>query len=111
MAENDPDLPLQALEAAVFRRLARHLHQRQDAPNIELMALAGFCRNCLSEWLEEASIEAGTPLSREDARTHVYGEPYAAFKARQPEATADQLARMTASLAENARVRALAQEV
>jgi uncharacterized protein len=106
MAEIDHDRQMQAIEAAAFRRLTAHLAQRQDAANIELMALAGFCRNCLAEWLEEASVHAGTPMTREEARTHVYGEPYAAFKARQPEATADQIARMNASLAENARVRA-----
>lgn len=108
MAENAPDLHMQALEAAAFRRLTQHLQQRQDATNIDLMALAGFCRNCLSEWLEDASIEAGAPLLRDDARSHVYGEPYAAYKARQPDATPDQIARMNASLLENARVRALA---
>ncbi len=108
MTKIEPDTRMQALEAAAFRRLTDHLAQRQDASNIELMALAGFCRNCLSEWLEEASIETGAPLSREEARLHVYGEPYADFKARQAEATADQLARMNASLAENARIRAAA---
>ena len=79
--------------AAAFRRLVRHLRHRADAQNIELMGLAGFCRNCLSEWVEEA---AG--LDRGEGRDAIYGEPYAAFKARQPQATPEQLARMEASL-------------
>lgn len=106
MHENDPNTAMQALEAAAFRRLTAHLAMRQDASNIELMGLAGFCRNCLSEWLEEAAAEAAMPLSRDQARLHVYGEPYADFKARQTEATAEQQARMQASLAENERRRA-----
>lgn len=83
--------------AAAFRRLVLHLRHRQDAQNIDLMGLAGFCRNCLSEWVEEAG-----GVSRDDAREAIYGEPYAAFKARQPEATAEQLARMETSLKLNA---------
>ncbi|QMW22570.1 DUF1244 domain-containing protein [Sandaracinobacteroides saxicola] len=99
------DSQREALEAAAFRRLLIHLRQRQDATNIDLMGLAGFCRNCLSEWLEDAAHDAGIPLSRDDARTHVYGEPYAAYKARQPQATPEQLARMDASLKLNERAR------
>ena len=95
----------EALEAAAFRRLTLHLRQRQDAANIDLMGLAGFCRNCLSEWLEEAAHERGWSLSRDDARAWVYAEPYSGFKARQPEATPEQLARLEASLSENVRVR------
>jgi uncharacterized protein len=101
VAQQDRD----RMEAAVFRRLLGHLRLRQDAANVELMGLAGFCRNCLADWLAE---ESGGTLSRDEARTCVYGEPYAAFKARQPEATPDQLARMDASLGENDRVRAAA---
>ena len=82
--------------AAAFRRLARHLRHRQDAANIDLMGLSGFCRNCLSEWVEDA---AG--LSRGEARDAIYGEPYADYKARQPAATAEQLARMEESLKKN----------
>ena len=82
-----------ATAAAAFRRLVLHLRHRQDAQNIDLMGLAGFCRNCLSEWVEDAG-----GVSRDDAREAIYGEPYAAFKARQPEATPEQLARMDASL-------------
>lgn len=95
---------IERLEAAAFRRLIRHLRHREDATNIELMGLAGFCRNCLADWLAEASIETSHPLTREEARTHVYGEPYADFKARQPDATPEQLARMEASLARNAAI-------
>ena len=84
--------------AAAFRRLVRHLRHREDAQNIDLMGLAGFCRNCLSDWVEEAS--DGT-LDKNAAREAIYGEPYAAFKARQPEATPEQLARMRESVAKN----------
>jgi hypothetical protein len=100
---------MEQLEAAAFRRLLEHLRLREDASNIDLMGLAGFCRNCLADWLAEASVETPTPLTREEARTHVYGEPYAAFKARQPEATPEQIARMEASLARNAELRAAAE--
>ncbi len=101
--ETHPDII--ALEAAAFRRLTEHLRMRQDAANIELMALAGFCRNCLADWLAEASMTTGRPLTREEARNHVYGEPYADFKLRQMEATPEQLRRMDASLAANDRAR------
>ena len=85
-----------ATAAAAFRRLIRLLRHRQDAQNIDLMGEAGFCRNCLSEWVEEAG-----GLSRDAAREAIYGEPYAAFKARQPEATPEQLARMAESMNRN----------
>ena len=84
------------LEAAVYRRLVEHLRERADVQNIDMMNLAGFCRNCLSEWVEDA---AG--LARGDARDAIYGEPYADFKARQPAATPEQLARMEESLKRN----------
>ena len=85
------------IAAAAFRRLVRHLRHRTDAPNIELMGLAGFCRNCLSEWVEDA---AG--LERGAARETIYGEPYADWKAKHVgPATPDQLARMEESLARN----------
>jgi hypothetical protein len=87
--------------AAAFRRLLAHLRQREDAQNVDLMGLAGFCRNCLADWVVEASAEQARPLSREQARRAVYGEDYAAWKARQPDATPDQLARMAASVARN----------
>jgi uncharacterized protein len=85
-----------AAAAAAFRRLVRHLRARDDAPNVDLMGLAGFCRNCLSEWVEDAS-----GLPRDEAREAVYGEPYSAWKARQPAATPEQLARMEESVARN----------
>jgi len=99
-----PDM--ERLEAAAFRRLAGHLRLRQDASNVALMGLAGFCRNCLADWLAEASVETPQPITREEARNLVYGEPYADFKARQLEASPHQLAQMGRSLAENERVRA-----
>jgi hypothetical protein len=89
--------------AEAFRRLVDHLRMRQDAQNVDLMGLAGFCRNCLADWLSEAS--EGT-LSRDQARQAVYGMPYGEWKAAQPEASAEQLARMDASLALNERLRA-----
>jgi hypothetical protein len=89
------------LAAAAFRRLVRHLRHRSDAQNIDLMGLAGFCRNCLSEWLEDASVAAGTPMTRDEAREAIYGMPYAQWKAQQPPATEAQLARMQESLALN----------
>ncbi|KQS02168.1 hypothetical protein ASG11_15415 [Sphingomonas sp. Leaf357] len=84
--------------AAAFRRLVLHLRHREDAQNIDLMGLAGFCRNCLSDWTQEAS--AGT-LSKDQARETIYGMPYADYKARQPEATPEQLARMAESMTKN----------
>lgn len=87
--------------AAAFRRLLAHLRQREDAQNVDLMGLAGFCRNCLADWVMEASAGEGPPLSREQARRAVYGEDYSGWKARQPEATPEQLGRMAASVARN----------
>ncbi len=80
------------LEAAAFRRLLEHLRERADVQNIDLMNLAGFCRNCLSNWLKDAADARGLPLSKEDSRTHVYGMPYDEWKARhQNEASPAQL--------------------
>ena len=87
--------------AAAFRRLVAHLRHRQDAQNIDLMGMAGFCRNCLADWLAEASSDGGAPLSRDEARRAIYGLDYAEWKKGQPEATAEQLARMEASVARN----------
>lgn len=82
-----------ALQAAAFRRLLQHLQQRSDVQNIDLMILAGFCRNCLANWYQEAAEAAGTPISRDQAREQVYGMPFAQWKAmHQPEASAEQLA-------------------
>ena len=87
-----------ALEAAAFRRLLAHLRERSDVQNIDLMILAGFCRNCLSNWYQEAAEAAGTPVSKDAAREHVYGMPFAQWKAQhQPEATPEQLAAFEAA--------------
>ncbi len=66
-----------ALEAAAFRRLVAHLRERTDVQNIDLMNLAGFCRNCLSNWYRDAAEEKGIALSKEESREIVYGMPYA----------------------------------
>jgi hypothetical protein len=87
-----------AFEAAAFRRLLAHLQQRSDVQNIDLMILAGFCRNCLSNWYQEAAQEAGAPVSRDAAREIVYGMPFPEWKAlHQREATPDQLAAFEAA--------------
>jgi hypothetical protein len=79
------------IEAAVFRRLLQHLDARKDVQNIDLMNLAGFCRNCLSKWYVAAAADRGETLSYEDARELVYGMPYAEWKELyQKEATAEQ---------------------
>jgi len=81
------------LEAAVFRRLVNHLRGRADVQNIDMMNLAGFCRNCLSNWYQDAAEEKGLVLEKADAREIVYGMPYDNWKAKyQSEATADQKA-------------------
>ena len=86
------------LEAAAFRRLRDHLARRTDVQNIDLMTLAGFCRNCLSTWYQEAAAERGIDLTRDAAREVVYGMPYAEWKARhQTEATPDQQAAFAAA--------------
>jgi hypothetical protein len=81
------------LEAATFRRLVDHLRERTDVQNIDLMNLAGFCRNCLSKWYRAAAEERGVELSDPKAREIVYGMPYEEFKAKyQKEATPTQQA-------------------
>lgn len=95
------DVP-DAVAAAAFWRLIDHLGHRTDAQNVDLMGLAGFCRNCLSDWLQQASEEAGLPLEKADARRLVYGMDYDAWKARhQAPATPEQLARMEESVRRN----------
>ena len=90
----DTDFETLQIEAAVFRRLRDHLmHERPDVQNIDLMILAGFCRNCLADWYREAAGERGLAMTRDEAREAVYGMPFAEFKARhQAEATPEQLA-------------------
>ncbi|MBS3800413.1 MAG: DUF1244 domain-containing protein [Thioalkalivibrio sp.] len=93
----DPDKQT-AIEAAVFRRLLQHLDERKDVQNIDLMNLAGFCRNCLSKWYVAAATEHGESLDYEAAREIVYGMPYKEWKERfQKEATAEQKATFEAT--------------
>jgi len=102
MDTNSPD-PLDTLSddvaAAAFRRLVRHLRHRHDAQNIDLMGLAGFCRNCLADWI----VDAGAPLDKVTAREAIHGLPAAEWKSRyQTEATPEQIARMDESMKRNA---------
>ena len=84
------------LEAAAFRRLVEHLRERTDVQNIDLMNLAGFCRNCLSRWYREAAEAQGIQVTDEQARETVYGMPYAEWKRRyQTDAGAEKQAVMT----------------
>ncbi len=88
-----------AVAAAAFRRLVRHLRHRHDAQNIDLMGLSGFCRNCLADWI----IAAGAPLDKAGARALIHGMPFEEWKELyQNEATPEQMARMEASMAKNA---------
>ena len=83
------------LEAEVFRRLVGHLRERTDVQNIDLMNLAGFCRNCLSNWLKDAADARGVALSKDESREAVYGMPYETWTAtHQGSASAEQLAAM-----------------
>jgi hypothetical protein len=70
------------LEAAVYRRLVEHLRARTDVQNIDLMNLAGFCRNCLSNWMKDAADASGVPMTKEESREIVYGEPYDQWRAK-----------------------------
>jgi hypothetical protein len=82
-----------ALEAAVYRRLVEHLRTRTDVQNIDLMNLAGFCRNCLSNWMKDAADAQGVALSKDESREAVYGMPYDEWRAKyQREATPQQQA-------------------
>lgn len=86
-----------AVAAAAFRRLVAHLRHRTDVQNVDLMGLAGFCRNCLGDWVAEAG-----GMTKEEGRALVYGMPYAEWKAKfQTEASPEQLARMQESIAKN----------
>ena len=81
------------LEAAAFRRLVRHLRDRNEVQNIDLMNMAGFCRNCLANWYQEAASEKGLELSKEGAREVIYGMPYKEWQAKhQKEASTEQKA-------------------
>jgi hypothetical protein len=90
------------LEAAAFRRLLDHLRKRTDVQNIDLMNLAGFCRNCLSNWYQDAAAERGIAIDKAEARAMVYGMPYAEWQARyQTAATPEQKAAFAARPAEH----------
>ena len=90
------------LEAAVLRRLIAHLDSRKDVQNIELMILAGFCRNCLSKWYVEAAKERGLDVELPDAQQKIYGMSYAEWKAdHQTPATPEQLERYEAAQQKN----------
>jgi uncharacterized protein len=93
MADNTTEL-----QAAAFRRLLEHLNRRADVQNIDLMILAGFCRNCLADWYREAAEERGITLSKDAAREQIYGEPFAQWKAKhQKEATTEQIVAFAAA--------------
>ncbi|MFK0277547.1 DUF1244 domain-containing protein [Ensifer sp. NPDC090286] len=92
MTEMTPEQQI-AFEAAAFRRLVNHLRERNDVQNIDLMNLAGFCRNCLSNWYRDAAEQAGVPLTKEESREIIYGMPYEEWRERnQREASAEQTA-------------------
>jgi uncharacterized protein len=81
------------LEAAVYRRLVEHLRERTDVQNIDLMNLAGFCRNCLSNWMKDAADAKGLPMTKEQSREIVYGMPFDEWRAKyQKDASAQQKA-------------------
>ncbi|HEY9090419.1 DUF1244 domain-containing protein [Parasphingorhabdus sp.] len=89
--------------AAAFRRLVTHLQHRHDAENIDLMGLAGFCRNCLADWVMEATNEAGGNMTKDEAREAIHGMPAAEWKKKyQSEATPEKLQLMQESIAKNA---------
>jgi hypothetical protein len=92
------------LQAAVFRRLLKHLNEdRRDVQNIDLMTVAGFCRNCLADWYREAAEERLLDLTKDEARAVIYGMPYEEWKAKhQKEATPEQLAAFEAAQKNNA---------
>ncbi|MET4634559.1 DUF1244 domain-containing protein [Kaistia defluvii] len=97
MTQLDPQTTTE-LEAAAFRSLVEHLRTRSDVQNIDLMNLAGFCRNCLSNWYREAAEAKGIELSKEQSREIVYGMPYAEWqKLNQREASAEQQAAFAAN--------------
>ena len=94
MPEPKPDIATNTeLEAAAFRRLVEHLRERTDVQNIDMMNLAGFCRNCLSNWMKDAADAKGLPMTKEQSREIVYGEPFEQWKAKhQKDASPDKKA-------------------
>ena len=92
-----------AVAASAFRRLVTHLQQRPDAENIDLMGLAGFCRNCLADWVMEAANETGGDMTKDEAREVIHGMPQSEWKRQyQTEATPERLQKMKESIAKNA---------
>jgi hypothetical protein len=92
-----------AAAAAAFHRLVKHLQHRHDAENIDLMGLAGFCRNCLADWVMEATVAAGGSMTRDEAREAIHGMPASEWKHKyQTEATPERLKKMKESVAKNA---------
>lgn len=92
-----------AAAAVAFRRLVKHLQHRHDAENIDLMGLAGFCRNCLADWVMEATVAAGGSMSKDEAREAIHGMPTNEWKSKyQTEATPERLKKMKESVAKNA---------
>ncbi len=90
------------LEAAAFRRLRDHLRERTDVQNIDMMNLAGFCRNCLSRWYQEAASDRGIEMTKDEARETYYGMPYDDWKARHQEpASAEKQAAFEVAFKEN----------
>ena len=90
------------LEAAAFRRLVEHLRTRPDVQNIDLMNLAGFCRNCLSNWMKDAADQHGVPMTKDESREAIYGMPVDEWKAKyQREASESQLAAFAESSAKS----------
>lgn len=88
------------LEAAVLRRLVAHLQKRTDVQNIDMMNLAGFCRNCLSNWMKDAADAKGVAMTKDESREAIYGMPFATWKEKyQTEATPEQIAAMKKSAA------------
>jgi hypothetical protein len=77
-----PEAERTAIEAAAFRRLVEHFRERTDVQNVDVMNLAGFCRNCLSKWYRAAAAERGVEISDPEAREIIYGMPYDAWKAK-----------------------------
>ena len=87
------------LEAAAFRRLVGHLRERTDVQNIDLMNMAGFCRNCLSNWLKDAADASGVSMTKDESREAVYGMPYETWKAQhQSAASPEQMAALPKNL-------------
>lgn len=102
MTEID-DVTRQRIEAQVLRRLLRHLQHRTDAQNVDLMGLAGFCRNCLADWFRAAAKREGLEIDKAAARREIYGMDYETWKSRhQTPASEEQLARMAESVEKNA---------